>query len=168
METDLAGLVIGGGIGVLDTLRGVEPGDVGLIAPAGSIDAGDAGIRVSGNLSLSAMTILNAPNIQVVGSSTGMPGAAVSGLSLITTSNSWNTADTENPMVRSLPSPPPQSKPLEVEAPSIITVEIIGYGDAQGRGIRNRKKGLTAATKSIDWLRDQMNYLTGGHPHRLV
>ena len=33
VETDLAGLATGGGIGVLATVEGVEPGDVDLIAP---------------------------------------------------------------------------------------------------------------------------------------
>lgn len=133
VETDLAGLATGGGIGVLDTLPAVKPGDVDLIAPAGSIDAGDAGIRVSGNLSLSALAILNAPNMQVAGNSSGMPVAAVSGLRLVTASNSWNTAEADDMMVKSLPYPPSQTESLEVESPSIITVQVIGYGDAAGQ-----------------------------------
>jgi filamentous hemagglutinin len=47
VEIDLAGLATGGGIGVLATVAGVPPGDVDLIAPTGTIDAGDAGIRSS-------------------------------------------------------------------------------------------------------------------------
>ncbi len=50
VKTDLAGLSTGGGIGVLATVAGVPPGDVDLIAPTGVVDAGDAGIRVSGKL----------------------------------------------------------------------------------------------------------------------
>src|SRR5262249_58447364 len=53
VRTDLAGLATGGGIGVLASVKGVPPGDVDLIAPAGVVDAGDAGIRVSGNLNIS-------------------------------------------------------------------------------------------------------------------
>jgi filamentous hemagglutinin len=49
VNTDLAGLATGGGIGVLATTAGVKPGDVDLIAPTGVVDAGDAGIR-AGNL----------------------------------------------------------------------------------------------------------------------
>ena len=50
VQTDLAGLATGGGIGVLATVAGVAPGNVDLIAPVGVVDAGDAGIRSSGNL----------------------------------------------------------------------------------------------------------------------
>jgi len=54
VETDLSGLATGGGIGVLQTLANVTAGNVDLIAPEGVIDAGDAGIRSSGNLNLAA------------------------------------------------------------------------------------------------------------------
>ncbi|MGB8165868.1 MAG: filamentous hemagglutinin family protein, partial [Chthoniobacteraceae bacterium] len=77
VKTDLAGLATGGGIGVLATVKGVAPGDVDLIAPKGSVDAGDAGIRVTGNLNIAAVTVLNADNISVGGTSTGTPVAPV-------------------------------------------------------------------------------------------
>ncbi len=62
VETDLAGLATGGGIGVLETVAGVAPSDVDLIAPKGIVDAGDAGIRASGNLNIAALQVLNAGN----------------------------------------------------------------------------------------------------------
>lgn len=77
VDTDLAGLATGGGIGVLATVAGVAPGNVDLIAPNGAVDAGDAGIRVSGNISIAAQQILNADNIAVVGNSVGLPPAPV-------------------------------------------------------------------------------------------
>ena len=80
VKTDLAGLATGGGIGVLDTVAGVPPGDVDLIAPAGTVDAGDAGIRVSGNLNISAVQVLNAGNIAVSGVSAGVPTVAAPNL----------------------------------------------------------------------------------------
>ncbi len=40
VQTDLAGLATGGGIGVLATVAGVKPGEVDLIAPNGAVDAG--------------------------------------------------------------------------------------------------------------------------------
>ncbi len=75
VQTDLAGLATGGGIGVLTTVVGVPPGDVDLIAPVGVVDAGDAGIRSSGNLNIAATAVLNASNISVAGTSTGTPSA---------------------------------------------------------------------------------------------
>ncbi len=73
IETDLSGLATGGGIGVLSTVKGVPAGDVDLIAPEGVVDAGDAGIRSSGNLNIAATQVLNADNISVSGSSTAYP-----------------------------------------------------------------------------------------------
>ena len=52
---DPSGLATGGGIGTLQTIKGAPTGNVDLIAPVGFIDAGDAGIRVSGNLNLAAV-----------------------------------------------------------------------------------------------------------------
>ncbi len=76
VATDLAGLSTGGGIGVLATVKNLPPGNVDLVAPNGAVDAGDAGIRSSGNLTIAAATVLNAGNIAVSGSSVGAPAAA--------------------------------------------------------------------------------------------
>jgi len=78
VETDLSGLATGGGIGVLATVKDAPVGNVDLIAVTGIIDAGDAGIRSSGNLNLAATKILNADNIVVSGLSVGAPPAASS------------------------------------------------------------------------------------------
>ncbi|MEX7381184.1 filamentous hemagglutinin family protein, partial [Pseudomonas aeruginosa] len=60
----------GAGIAALATIPGTPPSDVDLIAPLGTIDAGEAGIRVSGNVNLAALQVVNAANIQVQGTST--------------------------------------------------------------------------------------------------
>ena len=78
VETDLSGLATGGGIGTLQTVQGVPVANVDLVAVTGLIDAGDAGIRSSGNLHLAATKILNADNIKVAGLSVGVPPAASS------------------------------------------------------------------------------------------
>ena len=48
-------------------------GDVDLYAPLGTIDAGEAGIRVSGNVNIAAQNVLNAANIKAKGDSVGIP-----------------------------------------------------------------------------------------------
>src|SRR5262249_41463374 len=63
----------GAGIATLNPIPEVPPGDIDLIAPLGTIDAGEAGIRVSGNVNLAALQVLNAANIQVQGTATGIP-----------------------------------------------------------------------------------------------
>jgi hypothetical protein len=55
----------GAGIATLAPIAEVPAGDVDLLAPLGTIDAGEAGIRVSGNVNLAALKVMNAANIQV-------------------------------------------------------------------------------------------------------
>ncbi|MEI7953522.1 MAG: filamentous hemagglutinin family protein [Verrucomicrobiota bacterium] len=131
VKTDLAGLATGGGIGVLTSVAGVRPGNVDLIAPVGTIDAGDAGIRVSGNLNISAAIVTNAGNISAGGTSSGTTAAgAPAAPSVSSISAASNTAAAGNTSVAEAgrhESPPPA--PAET-ALSIINVEVIGYGGA--------------------------------------
>jgi hypothetical protein len=54
-------------------LPGVPLGNADLIAMNGFVDTGDGGIRVSGNLNVAAIAVLNAGNIQVGGKESGVP-----------------------------------------------------------------------------------------------
>lgn len=69
---DARGLVTGAGIATLQSTPGVPPGTINLIAPRGTVDAGDAGIR-AGNLNVAALRVVNADNIQVTGKASGVP-----------------------------------------------------------------------------------------------
>src|SRR5262249_46377909 len=64
---DARGEVAGAGIATLQSIPGAPAGNISLIAPRGTVDAGAAGIRVSGNLVVAALHVLNADNIQVQG-----------------------------------------------------------------------------------------------------
>lgn len=129
VQTDLAGLATGGGIGALATVAGVPLGDVDLVAPEGTVDAGDAGIRVSGNLNISANQIVNAGNISVGGSSSGTPSApSALSVATVTAASTAAAATTETTT-----APAPEAKPEESEAvieepESDISVEVLGYG----------------------------------------
>ena len=126
VQTDLAGLATGGGIGVLETVAGIPPADVDLIAPAGAINAGDAGIRASGNLTLSAVKVVNAGNIQVGGATVGSPMAAAPSMggSLAAASGASAAASSAAADVVK------QTQPTQnVEEPdSEFDVEVLGYG----------------------------------------
>lgn len=70
---DTSNSISGSGIGVLASRDDTPASDMDLFAPEGSIDAGDAGLRSTGNITLGARVILNASNIQAAGAVTGAP-----------------------------------------------------------------------------------------------
>jgi hypothetical protein len=142
VATDLAGLATGGGIGVLATVAGVRPGNVDLIAPIGAVDAGDAGIRATGNLNIAASIVLNAGNISVGGASAGTPAApAVASPSLggLASAASAGAAATSAATNQSEQQKQAQQTASE-ELPSIISVEVIGYGGGSGEDERKRNE----------------------------
>ena len=130
VKTDLAGLATGGGIGVLTTVAGVPPGDVDLDAPAGTIDAGDAGIRVSGNINLAALEVLNAGNIEVQGTSAGVPVLTVS-LNTSALQAGDATAAATAPTTADVIGQAGASLAPQEELPSLISVEVLGYGGGE-------------------------------------
>jgi hypothetical protein len=135
---EFPGAASGSGIGVLLTRPDIVPGDVDLIAPAGTVNAGDAGIRVAGNLTIAAVRVLGADNIQVGGVSAGVPVAALGAASLGSVGNvaaeASKTADRATQAVTDGDSSPSKKAPV----PSFITVEVIGMGDEEGQRNRNR------------------------------
>ena len=89
---EVGGAVAGSGIRTIITSPDVKPGNVDLIAPAGIVNAGDAGIGAAGNINVAASQVVGLDNIQVGGKSTGVPaetsnlGAALSGVSAVSSS----------------------------------------------------------------------------------
>ncbi|RYD65124.1 MAG: hypothetical protein EOP83_08040, partial [Verrucomicrobiaceae bacterium] len=87
-------------------------------------------IRVSGNLNIAANQVLNAANINVSGNSAGAAPPSVSAPSISgLTAASNNTAATNNTPAATAADRARQEQPVEIaDTPSIITVEVIGYG----------------------------------------
>jgi len=132
LETDLGGLATGGGIGVLASVRGVEPGNVSLIAPRGTVDAGDAGIRATGDITIAAVTVLNADNISAAGTSTGVPSAPVTAVPNVSglSAGASSSAAALSSATEFADQTQPQSA-LTEELPSVFTVEVLGYGGGE-------------------------------------
>ncbi|TWB96027.1 filamentous hemagglutinin family protein [Bradyrhizobium macuxiense] len=112
----------GAGIATLNPIPEVPPGNIDLIAPLGTIDAGEAGIRVSGNVNLAALQVVNAANIQVQGTSTGVPVVQGPPVGALTAASNTTAASQQA-------APPP---PKTNDQPSIIMVEVMGYGGGGG------------------------------------
>jgi len=88
---DARGAVTGAGIATLQSVPGVPIGTINLIAPRGTVDAGDAGIR-AGNINIAALRVANADNIQVSGKSTGIPVVQAVNTGALTAASSAATA----------------------------------------------------------------------------
>lgn len=114
----------GAGIATLNPIPEVEPGDVDLIAPLGTIDAGEAGIRVSGNVNIAALQVVNAANIQVQGDSAGIPVIAAVNVGALTSASAAASTATQaaQDVVRQ------QQAAARQNQRSMVSVQILGFG----------------------------------------
>jgi filamentous hemagglutinin family protein len=135
---ELPGVVEGSGIGVLVTQAGVVPGDIDLFAPKGVIDAGEAGIRAAGNITVFATQVLNASNIQVSGASTGVPTvAAAPNLSLASTSSSAASATRGATDSAERAASEGGNRPRSSQR--LLILEFLGFGD-EGEDAYQRRR----------------------------
>ncbi len=115
----------GAGIATLTSVPGVPAGDVDLVAPQGTIDAGEAGIRVSGNLTLAALTVANGNNLSVGGKTVGAPTIAVSNVGALQAASAATGAAQSS---ASNNADEARRKRQAAEA-SVILVEVLGFGE---------------------------------------
>jgi hypothetical protein len=127
ITVDVFGLSTGAGIGVLDALQNAgdrPPRRLDLIAPKGEVNAGDAGIRVVGNLNIAALTVVGIENIQTTGTSVGVPKVDPPNVAALSSASSVaQAAAKEGVGAEAAGSQARQAADL----PSIITVEVVGY-----------------------------------------
>jgi filamentous hemagglutinin family protein len=114
----------GAGIATLNPIPEVAAGDIDLIAPLGTIDAGEAGIRVSGNINIAALRVVNAANIQTQGKSSGVPVTAAVNTGAMSSASAAGAAASQaaEDAARSQQAAAKQGRP------SIVTVEVLSFG----------------------------------------
>jgi len=123
----------GAGIATLAPIPEVPPGDVDLIAPLGTIDAGEAGIRVSGSVNFAALQVVNAANIQVKGESAGLPAVASVNVSALTNAS----AAASQAGVAAQEALQRDRAAARQALPSVFTVRVLGFGNEPASGGSN-------------------------------
>jgi hypothetical protein len=133
-QVDSAGGVTGAGIAAFQPAPGIAAPDVFLLAPRGTVDAGDAGVRVAGNLFIAAFTVANATNFSVSGSSFGIPTGSIVSVGVESGASAASAA-----VAQAAQSAAGSSSNNNV--PSIITVDVLGfYGDSSSSDEDEKKK----------------------------
>lgn len=158
----------GAGIATDNPIPEVPPGDVDLTAPLGTIDAGEAGIRVSGNLNVAALHVANAANVQVQGDAAGVPVVAAVNTGALTSASAAASSvanSAQNAAART-------RNETRQGQPSIFSVQILGFGaeaaaegagagpGADARGSGYRPDGMVQILGDGSLSGEQINRLT--------
>lgn len=147
-SVDLGGLVSGAGIAVVQSSKLAKKSSAYLLAPRGTVDAGEAGIRVSGDLVIAAVQVVNAGNIQVGGTTTGVPTITAPNIGALTSAS--NTAGA------AAKSAEPPTAGGNNDRASVFIVEVVGYGGGDNGGQdSNSSSDNGQGTKSDDRERKQ-------------
>ncbi|VVU49070.1 filamentous hemagglutinin [Burkholderia anthina] len=131
---DARGQVTGAGIATLQSVPGVPIGTINLIAPRGTVDAGDAGIR-AGNLNVAALRVVNADNIQVTGKATGIPLVQAVNTGALTAASAAASAATQ--VAQDIAKNNASGGAVRRWT---ISVQVEGFGDAGGDGTKKHKQ----------------------------
>ncbi|ETI64126.1 hypothetical protein C100_08990 [Sphingobium sp. C100] len=119
----------GAGIGVLDAFDGEDENRkasrLDLLAFFGEVNAGDAGIRVVGDLNIAALRVVNAANIEVSGEAVGIPQIPVVNVGALNAASNATSAIV-NEAAQLAERSRPQVRP---EVPVIVQVRLLGFGE---------------------------------------
>ncbi|WP_185546103.1 filamentous hemagglutinin family protein [Variovorax sp. KBW07] len=140
----------GAGIATLAPIAEVPRGDVDLVAPLGTIDPGEAGIRVSGNISVAALHVVNADNIVAQGKSSGLPAIVSVNVGALTNAS----AAAAQASTAAQEAVQRERAAARQALPSVFTVRVLGFGnepapggngDSSSNGNNNNNNGSSDA-----------------------
>jgi hypothetical protein len=126
-----SGAVAGSGIRTIQIDPSVNPGDVNLVAPEGTVNAGDAGIGAAGNINIAALHVVGLDNITFGGNATGVPAQVSSiGVSLAGASSTANAASNSSTNAATANAEKEAAAaPLSQAALSWLDVFVTGLGE---------------------------------------
>jgi hypothetical protein len=122
--------IAGSGIRGILAQPGLTPGDVDLYAPRGFVVAGDAGIGSAGNITIGAIQVIGADNINFGGTAVGVPvdtsglGASLSGASSASSSAGNSASESADNAGGGK-----DNSPLADSALSWLDVFVLGLGE---------------------------------------
>ena len=125
-----SGAVAGSGIRTIQVFPDVNPGDVNLVAPAGTVNAGDAGIGAAGNINIAAEHVVGLDNINFGGTATGVP-AQVSNIGVTLAGAAGTASSASNAATAAVASSSEKeaSASLASNALSWLDVFVTGLGE---------------------------------------
>jgi filamentous hemagglutinin family protein len=126
---NLNGLVSGAGIGTIQSTPDAPPASASLIAPRGTVNAGDAGLRSSGDLAVIALRVLNAANISSLGAVSGVPQANSVNLGALESASGTAGGASQAALDSVASAANRGNQTIARQLPSLITVEVLGFGD---------------------------------------
>jgi filamentous hemagglutinin family protein len=125
---DVTQSVVGSGIRVLLANKNVVPGNVELIAPSGTVNAGDAGIGSAGNVTIAALHVVGADNINFGGVSAGVPVSVPAPVS-VGLGNLQDASKAADQATQSISNTNDMASMKDFK-PTFLSVEVIGLGDS--------------------------------------
>jgi filamentous hemagglutinin len=121
IKVDVSGSISGSGIATLKTHPDQLAGNIYVEAPRGTFDAGDAGVRSSGSVEITASEVLNGGNISAGGAISGAP-TTVAAPSLGSVAAPSGTSQNSDEVTKNLSN-------ATAAAANSLNVEVVGYGD---------------------------------------
>jgi filamentous hemagglutinin len=131
VTVSITGAVAGSGIRTIQTEPGQAAGNVDLIAPVGTVNAGDAGIGAAGNINIAAQSVIGVDNINFGGTATGVPAQISSlgaSLSAVSNASSGATSAATN-AVAGTGAESKEATPLAQAAIGWLDVFVTGLGE---------------------------------------
>ncbi|MET3106019.1 filamentous hemagglutinin [Oxalobacteraceae bacterium GrIS 1.18] len=130
---DVSSSISGSGIGTLKTDPSVPDASIYVVAPRGTFDAGDAGVRSSGTVEVNALVVLNASNIVASGGVTGV--ASLESVN-VGAGLSSNTTPNVGDIAKNLSNPNSDANKND----TTLSVDVLGYGSDSGSDDDEKKK----------------------------